>query len=90
VQAWVVANAATSSRRRRLWELADLAHSRLAKPTPSLMAQVFALLDVKVTILSYATRTEPVRIRVEGTVWGDLTGQLDPARDPADAVARRP
>jgi hypothetical protein len=76
VQAWVDANAATSSRRRRLWELADLAQSRLSHPTPSLMAQVFALLDIRVTILSYATRTEPVKVRVEGTVFDGLAGDL--------------
>jgi hypothetical protein len=47
VQAWVEANAATAHRRARLWQLAELAHTRLRNPTPELMRRVFDLLDMR-------------------------------------------
>jgi hypothetical protein len=72
VENWMEANAANSMRRSRLWQLAELAHKRLANPTPQMMRRVFDLLDVRVTVLAYATHTEPQRVRVEGTVWDGL------------------
>lgn len=52
-------------------QLAGSAHARLQTAPPELQAEVFALLDVRVTVLEHG---EPVRLRVDGTVAGDLLG----------------
>jgi site-specific DNA recombinase len=53
LEAWQAENVAESGRMRRLWELADLAATRLATMTPQQRRHVLALLDVRVTVLGW-------------------------------------
>ena len=59
-----------------------MARERLQNPTRELHAQVFALLDVRATIVEHG---KEVRVRVEGSVAHDLllssvTGGLSPSK----------
>jgi hypothetical protein len=53
VRQWQVANLSDSERMRQLWEVADLAHTRLAAMTPEERARVLALLHVRVSVLGW-------------------------------------
>jgi membrane protein implicated in regulation of membrane protease activity len=63
-----------------------------------MMRRDFDLLDIRVTVLTYATNTEPVRVRVEGTVWdgladANLAGDLGEQAElvtPGPRLSRRP
>ena len=57
LKAWQVENAAESSRMRRLWELADVASTRLSSLSPQDRRHVVALLDIRVTVLGWAPCT---------------------------------
>lgn len=88
LEAWSSAGTVESGRMRRLWELAEVAHTRLQKMTPEEWATVLDLLHVKVTILSHATKTTPARIHIEGEVHGDLL--LDHVNSGTSTAAPRP
>jgi len=74
IEGWRTESQHTSSRMRRLWELAELAHQRLPNMSQQEQKQVLELLDVRVTILKHARKTaghrvlEPAQIRIEGVV----------------------
>jgi Recombinase zinc beta ribbon domain len=51
--AWKEENLVESERMRRLWELADIAHRRLADMCPHEQALVYDLLEVKVTVIEH-------------------------------------
>jgi hypothetical protein len=76
----------TAAAQAREWSrpsnLAQVARERLQNPTRELHAQVFALLDVRATIVEHG---KEVRVRVEGSVAHDLllssvTGGLSPSK----------
>lgn len=53
LQAWRQESVAESDRVRRLWEMAETAHQRLAGMTPQERRAVLDLLDVRVTVLAW-------------------------------------
>ena len=53
LEAWQRENVAESERMRRLWELGDLAATRLGTMTPPQRRHVLTLLDVQVTVLGW-------------------------------------
>ncbi len=74
IEGWRTESQHTSSRMRRLWELAEEAHQRLPNMTLAEQKQVLELLDVQVTVVRHARKTaghrilEPAQIRIEGVV----------------------
>lgn len=73
MEAWQADAEAESSRMRKLWELADAAHRRMADMSPEEKATVLDLLDVRVQVTGYA----PLRIRIQGVVDEGLLDDLD-------------
>jgi DNA invertase Pin-like site-specific DNA recombinase len=69
LESWQTENLAESARVRRLWELADLAHTQLPSMSPRQQAAVYNVLDVRVTVLEHATRRAPTRVRIEGRLF---------------------
>lgn len=55
LESWQRENVAESGRMRRLWELGDLAATRLASMTPQQRRHVLSLLEVRVTVLDWET-----------------------------------
>jgi hypothetical protein len=53
LEAWQRENVAESERMRRLWELGDLAATRLGAMTPQQRRHVLSLLEVRVTVLGW-------------------------------------
>lgn len=71
----LAARTATTEREDRLSKvqrLAELARERLEHADRELQARVFALLDVRVTVLEHGGKGQPTRLRVEGSVVHDL------------------
>jgi len=62
---------------RQLWDLAEVAHERLASMTVEEKRAVLALLDVRVHVQGY----DPLRVHIEGFVKDGLS--LDEAREPS-------
>ena len=62
---------------RQLWDLAEVAHERLASMTVEEKRTVLGLLDVRVHVQGY----DPLRVHIEGFVKDGLS--LDAAREPA-------
>ena len=71
----LAARTATAQREDRLSQvgrLAEVARVRLEHADAELRARVFALLDVRVTVLAHGGKGQPTRLRVEGSVVHDL------------------
>jgi hypothetical protein len=77
LESWRADQEAESSRMRQLWDLAEVAHERLASMTVEEKRAVLALLDVRVHVQGY----DPLRVHIEGFVKDGLS--LDEAREPS-------
>ena len=80
LESWRADQEAESSRVRQLWDLAEVAHERLASMTVEEKRTVLGLLDVRVHVQGY----DPLRIHIEGFVKDGLS--LDAAREPAQVA----
>jgi DNA invertase Pin-like site-specific DNA recombinase len=83
--AWAEQNAEDSDRMRRLWELAELAHTKLATMTPEQQAFVYRLLEVRVTVLAHQSCND---CRGSGRTGGDRKGR--PTCRPCHGTGARP
>jgi len=88
IESWRMESERESERMRRLWELAEHAHTRLPQMTPQEQKEVLDLLDVRVTILAAATRTTPAKVRIEGVVYDHLLSEEKAVRDLAQTSSR--
>lgn len=86
MDAWGRRGAERSQQMRRLWELAEVAHTRLGQMTGQEKARVLDLLDVRVTVLRHRSPGNPPTIRIEGTVYDRLVNALVDAPESAEAA----
>jgi DNA invertase Pin-like site-specific DNA recombinase len=93
VEAWAADSATESTRVMSVWQLAEMAGQRLQRMSLDERKRVFALLDIKVTVLD--TSREPA-LRVEGTLCHEKLidglarpGDVTVAGTPPDAPRRR-
>lgn len=68
IEAWKEDSEQQSRRMRKLWELAERAHSRLMDATCIVQKEVLDLLDVRVSILDEHKDSRTRKIRIEGIV----------------------
>lgn len=68
IEAWKADSEQQSRRMRKLWELAERAHSRLTDATCIVQKEVLDLLDVRVSILDEHKDSRTRRIKIEGIV----------------------
>lgn len=79
VEAWAADSRVESAKMRGVWELAEVAQSRLESMTTAQRALVFALLDIQVTVLDDTRRPA---LRIEGRVsHAKLLAELGPLGD---------
>jgi len=87
--AWRCESANESERMRQLWELADLAHTRLRTMGVSGRASVFRLLGVQVTVLEHrSSRYGTTKVRIEGRVHHELLIDRVQSGELSSAVSR--
>lgn len=67
LEAWAADAAAESQRMKRLWEMAETAHRRMAHMTLEERKTMLELLDVRVDVQGHA----PLRLRVRGVIDDD-------------------
>jgi site-specific DNA recombinase len=89
IESWQADSARESERMRALWALADEAHRRLPHMSPEEQKEILDLLDVRVTVLTHATRETPTRVRIEGIVYDALLSEEGEVRDLAQTSSPR-
>jgi hypothetical protein len=73
IEAWQVDAEAESARIRKLWELAEVAHRRMAGMSLEEKKAILDLLDVRVVVTGY----RPLQIRIEGVVHDGLLDRFE-------------